>query len=474
MKKIILLLSFFLFAGYSIAQNYQTGLILDNNSYHKILKNALRAKGDYNVPKSYSIEKYAPTPGHQGNYGTCVGWAAAYSARTILFTMKQDITGDAIDNHTFSPSFVYNQVKKPEDEDCQFGTSISKALEFIKENGVTKLEDIPYDCSVRIPDAKKQLALQYRTRDYVRLFDVNSSADEKTIVVKKAVAEKHPVVVGFNTPKSFYKTGEIWQPLDEERGKIHQGHAMTVVGYDDNKAGGAFRLMNSWGLTWGDKGFVWIKYDDFGQFCLYACEMIDFQPKKTKLAGQIEFKNLTTNKEMNAVPCLFSKGFKPITKNEPIDELVAYKMQNPYQSGTKFRCYLTNNQAAYVYVLSSDKASGKVNLLFPYKDGISPLLGYSRNTVVLPSENAYFKLDNTAGTDYFCVLFSTKKLTIKNLIKEMNALDNTFGEKIAKVLKKWLFPNEKIKYKLDRIEFSAVLQDKKHQVIPLILQIDHK
>ncbi len=474
MKKIILLLSIVFFTGYGMSQNYQTGLILDNNSYQKILKNALRAKGDYNVPQSFSIENYAPTPGHQGNYGTCVGWATAYSARTILFAMKQNLSKDAINKHIFSPSFVYNQVKKPEDEDCQSGTSISKALEFIKEKGVAKLEDIPYNCSVQIPDTKKKLALQYCTRDYVRLFDVNSSVDEKTMVVKKAIAEKHPVVVGFNIPKSFYSAGEIWQPAEDERGKIHQGHAMTVVGYDDNKAGGAFRLMNSWGLTWGDKGFVWIKYDDFGEFCLYACEMIDFQSKKTELAGQIVFKDLTKNTEMNAIPCLFRKGFKPITEKEPIDDLVAYKMQNPYPSGTKFRCYLTNNQAAYVYVLSSDIATGKVNLLFPYKDGISPLLGYSRNTVVLPSENAYFKLDNTTGTDYFCVLFSTKSLTIKNLIKEMNAIDDTFGERILKVFEKWLFPNEKIKYETDRIEFSVTLQDKKHYVIPLIMQIDHK
>ena len=38
---------------------------------------------------------------------------------------------------------------------------------------------------------------------------------------------------------------------------------MTIVGYDDNKFGGAFRVVNSWGTDYGDNGFLWIKYSDF-------------------------------------------------------------------------------------------------------------------------------------------------------------------------------------------------------------------
>jgi hypothetical protein len=39
------------------------------------------------------------------------------------------------------------------------------------------------------------------------------------------------------------------------------GHAMTVVGYDDARQ--AFRLVNSWGKQWGDRGFAWISYEAF-------------------------------------------------------------------------------------------------------------------------------------------------------------------------------------------------------------------
>ena len=41
---------------------------------------------------------------------------------------------------------------------------------------------------------------------------------------------------------------------------MHAYHAMMCVGYDNNRGGsnGAFRIVNSWGSAWGDKGFVWI------------------------------------------------------------------------------------------------------------------------------------------------------------------------------------------------------------------------
>ena len=52
------------------------------------------------------------------------------------------------------------------------------------------------------------------------------------------------------------------------------GHEFTIVGYDDtiecdingnNKIDpgetGAFKIVNSWGTGWGDKGFVWVMYD---------------------------------------------------------------------------------------------------------------------------------------------------------------------------------------------------------------------
>ena len=45
---------------------------------------------------------------------------------------------------------------------------------------------------------------------------------------------------------------------------VQGGHAIPFVGYDDGKVIGgyigAFRFANSWGTSWGDKGFGWLPY----------------------------------------------------------------------------------------------------------------------------------------------------------------------------------------------------------------------
>ena len=46
--------------------------------------------------------------------------------------------------------------------------------------------------------------------------------------------------------------GTAWKTA----GKPLGGHAMVVVGYDDDQ--NAFRLMNSWGQEWCEGGFGWV------------------------------------------------------------------------------------------------------------------------------------------------------------------------------------------------------------------------
>ena len=57
--------------------------------------------------------------------------------------------------------------------------------------------------------------------------------------------------------------------------KEEGGHALCVIGYDDTKYGGSFRIVNSWGTDYGDRGFMWVKYNDFAEFVseIYAVEL---------------------------------------------------------------------------------------------------------------------------------------------------------------------------------------------------------
>jgi hypothetical protein len=52
-------------------------------------------------------------------------------------------------------------------------------------------------------------------------------------------------------------------------GMQHAYHAIVLAGYDDAK--GAFKVINSWGKTWGNNGTIWVDYDFFVKsFCFAA------------------------------------------------------------------------------------------------------------------------------------------------------------------------------------------------------------
>jgi C1A family cysteine protease len=58
------------------------------------------------------------------------------------------------------------------------------------------------------------------------------------------------------TPKVGALRGDAVLNEDDVPG---EGHAMVAVGYDDAKQ--AFLIQNSWGPSWGNKGYGWFGYD---------------------------------------------------------------------------------------------------------------------------------------------------------------------------------------------------------------------
>jgi C1A family cysteine protease len=76
---------------------------------------------------------------------------------------------------------------------------------------------------------------------------------------------------------------------DQQGGKSYGGHAMTIVGYDDNRVSprgdkGAFKLLNSWGTGWGDRGYGWVSYRMWVQLAPQVMGMTDVQDSKPEPA----------------------------------------------------------------------------------------------------------------------------------------------------------------------------------------------
>jgi C1A family cysteine protease len=78
--------------------------------------------------------------------------------------------------------------------------------------------------------------------------------------MKQALADKGPFEATMTVYTDFfYYSGGIYRyTWGEEEG----GHAITIVGYDDN--GGYWIAKNSWGISWGEGGWFRIAYGECG------------------------------------------------------------------------------------------------------------------------------------------------------------------------------------------------------------------
>lgn len=273
---------------------YSTGLLFDDEAYEKIPLKAPLVRSLYgkSLPLSASLKKYSPTPSSQGTYGTCVGWSTAYAARTIIEAINNKWTDKTkITENAFSPGFIYKITKSENDYNCSNGTYIDQALQNMKEKGVPKYSYSMLSCPDNISNDVYQKAANYKIQDFAKIYGLTDENSFKIEATKKSLSEKKPVVIGMNSPSSFQHTSGCWTPT-ENANISYGGHAMCVIGYDDNQYGGAFEIQNSWGSNWGNNGYIWVKYEDYANFSKYAYELI-YIPKIEEyinLSGEIVYR----------------------------------------------------------------------------------------------------------------------------------------------------------------------------------------
>lgn len=421
---------------------------------------------DYTVlPKKYSLKQYCPEPKSQGQFGTCTSWATTYAARTICEAISNGWTNkDSITNEAFAPLFIYKQLDHQ--PGCENGASVAEALGLLKSKGAPKLRSFDVLCAEYIPSVLYGEASNYKIDDYTSLFNTYSGyVQDKVSVVKKALSEDHPVVFAMDVYESFDNSTDLWNGVNDI---LRGGHAMCVIGYDDDKYGGAFEIMNSWGTWWASNGYVWIKYEDFRNNARYAYDVYlkkKEYPKPTPVPIQ---KKYSMSGDMWIVE-RDGEGI-PLVINDDEGDIPYYYITEDYPSGKKFRLVVSNHEAAWVYVIASDMQN-HVTKLFPYANNISAYLNYSENNIAIPDESHEFELDATSGTDYFCVLYSQKEIDINDIVEKISLAEGTFYQKIKKVLGSSLAQKEEVRYIQNDIGFSAKT-DK--PIVPLVVEISHQ
>lgn len=262
--KLFLLLSFLIFCRVYSQENSEQkskGLVFATAEQLRAVPIASSPYSGDEMPNSADLSENMPPVGNQGTQSSCVAWALAYAVKSYQEKVEERIpfySGDRIDNNrVFSPAYIYNQMNNGRDG----GSSYIFSMNLLSDQGCVPMSYMPYNSSdyLTLPsDELKEIAKMYRI-DYWR--QVNF-LDPKE--VKAQINAGYPVLIGANIDKGFEEKGHgsqnpyIWDNYDSTESS---GHAMVVVGFDDHLK--AFKIMNSWGIEWGNNGFCWISYEFF-------------------------------------------------------------------------------------------------------------------------------------------------------------------------------------------------------------------
>ena len=386
------------------------------------------------LPESVNLQRFAPTPGNQGQQGSCVAWSSAYAARSIVESAR---TGQSGENTKFSPAFLYNQIGL---DGCQ-GSYIIRAMEFMTKQGSVPYNDFEYtdqDCS-RQPDRSLiSKAEEFKMRGFNRLSlgDRNDAIDMRAI--KENLAQGAPVVIGMMVGQSFMQGmigKDVWDPEpgdDQQTG--FGGHAMCVVGYDDKKYGGSFLIMNSWGPEWGNNGFGWVRYQHFNYFVREAYGLEPMQKVGAAANQPFETEIGLVTVEYDGKKTV-SKGYIPLrSAGNNI-----FQTTGPVSASTRFKMEVKNTTECYVYVFGKE-TDGTSYTLFPYprsddpsKTKYSPFCGITGYRL-FPKDKSMMP-DSIGTKDIMAVVVSKEPLdwfALNQQISKSPQLD--YGQRLSTAL----------------------------------------
>ena len=209
----------------------------------------LKPAAQKNVVRSYTFEgevdwreKGAVTPvKNQGSCGSC--WA--FSATGSLEGGNFVATGKLV-------SLSEQQLVDcdPKSNGCGGGL-MTNAFQYVKAHGLCTEEDYPYH-------AKDEDCKDTQCESAIKITGYEETPQFDGAALKQAVA-KAPVSVAVEADSAvfqMYKSGVV----DSTACGTSLNHGVLAVGYTADY----WIVKNSWGASWGDNGYIKIKYDATG------------------------------------------------------------------------------------------------------------------------------------------------------------------------------------------------------------------
>jgi len=251
----------------------QTGWLADDES-DEVPNDVEPWDGDNGkLPTTKSLENWFPPIGDQGKYGTCVVWSTGYNLKTALNAKQNNWSTKqlASESNQTSPKDLWLAMTS-KSSNCN-GANFEPAFDALMNKGAKSMQAVPYaslgTCSGTTTGDAANKIVRYRMIAFK-----NSATQQEGMNVnnfKRYLNDGQPIAFGAQLGERFMLCNSdavLSDDGDRVQGQ-HAYHALALVGYDDNK--NAFRVRNSWGESWGDKGSIWIDYDFFiKKFCFAA------------------------------------------------------------------------------------------------------------------------------------------------------------------------------------------------------------
>ena len=224
--------------------------------------------GEKSLPKSADLRQWCSPVEDQGQLGSCTANAGV----GMVEYYERKAFGKYLDA---SRLFLYKVTRTLMHEKGDSGAELRSTMGALALFGVPPEEYWVYDIKKfdeEPPTFCYAFAQNFQSLKYVRLDPADSQYDEILNRIKANLTAGLPAMFGFTVYSSTRQAdsdGKI--PFPSKGEKIEGGHAIMAVGYDDklkiknesdgNQTTGAFLIRNSWGTTWGDKGYGWLPYE---------------------------------------------------------------------------------------------------------------------------------------------------------------------------------------------------------------------
>lgn len=190
--------------------------------------------------------------GDQGETGSCVGWGTADAVLRWHFVKAGRI--DKTDK--LSTRFTWMAAKETDEFTTRpstfiesDGTSLKSALDIARKFGAVKDNVLPFVSGKLYPgevDTFYAIASQLKIAAY---FNLKKKLNEW----RTWLATSGPILAALDVDQTWFDAKATGGDLDVyDAQSASGGHCIAIVGY---KADGRFIIRNSWGTTWGDKGF---------------------------------------------------------------------------------------------------------------------------------------------------------------------------------------------------------------------------